>query len=63
MGLKNDGRTTVFPGITLSQNRQLSNFYNTLSYAAGTELDDFGTEGASRIVPGPLNELWEPSSS
>ena len=58
LGLNNDGRTTVFPGVNNSQNRQLSNFYNTLSYAAGTALDTFGTEGASRITPGPLSELW-----
>ena len=58
MGLKNDGRTTVFPGVSNSNNRQLSNLFNTLGYAAGMTLDDFGTEGPSRIAPGPLSELW-----
>jgi hypothetical protein len=59
--LKSDGRTTVFPGVNASNNRQLSNLFNTLGYAAGTELDDFGAEGSSRIAEGPLSELWEPS--
>ena len=39
MGLHNDGRTTVFPGVKHANNRQLSNFYNTLGYAAGMQLD------------------------
>lgn len=59
LGFKNDGRTTVFPGINSPQNRQLSNFYNTLCYAAGTEEDNFGSEGPSRIATGPLSELWD----
>ena len=58
LGLHNDGRTTVFPGIRMGSNRQLSNLYNTLGFAAGTELTNFGTEGASRIATGPLSELW-----
>ncbi|MCA9573462.1 MAG: DUF1552 domain-containing protein, partial [Myxococcales bacterium] len=58
MGFLNDGRTTVFPGVRTATNRQLSNFYNTLGYAAGLALDDFGSEGSSRIAPGPLSELW-----
>ena len=57
MGLKNDGRSTVFPGVNNSNNRQLSNFYNTLGHAAGMNLNDFGTEGASRLALGPLSEL------
>ena len=40
-----------------TNNRQLSNLYNTLGYAAGTVLDDFGEEGETRIATGPLAEL------
>lgn len=58
MGFATDGRTTVFPGVRNANNRQVSNLFNTLAYAAGTELDDFGSEGAGRIAPGPLAELW-----
>jgi hypothetical protein len=58
MGLHNDGRTTVFPGVKHANNRQLSNFYNTLGYAAGMQLDDFGGEGPTRIAYGPLAELY-----
>lgn len=58
MGFHNDGRTTVFPGVRNANNRQVSNFFNTLGYAAGIDLDDFGGEGTSRIAPGPLSQLW-----
>lgn len=57
MGLLNDGRTTVFPGVRSAGHRQLSNLFNTLGHAAGMGLDDFGGEGASRLVTGPLSEL------
>ncbi|MEZ4320623.1 MAG: DUF1552 domain-containing protein [Myxococcota bacterium] len=57
LGFLNDGRSTVFPGVRQSTNRQLSNLFNTLGYAAGLTLDDFGAEGSSRIAPGPLSEL------
>lgn len=61
LGFLNDGRSTVFPGVNSAENRQLSNFFNTLGYAAGQELDDFGDEGSGRIALGPLSELWEPT--
>lgn len=57
MGFHNDGRTTIFPGVREATNRQLSNFYNTLGHAAGLALDDFGSEGTTRIAFGPLSEL------
>jgi hypothetical protein len=57
MGFLNDGRTTVFPGVRESTNRQLSNFWNTIGHAAGQSLNDFGTEGTTRIAYGPLSEL------
>lgn len=58
LGFANDGRTTIFPGVRNANNRQLSNFFNTLGYSAGMDLDDFGSEGPTRIMPGPLSELW-----
>ncbi|MFK7928857.1 MAG: DUF1552 domain-containing protein [Myxococcota bacterium] len=58
MGLHTDGRSTVFPGVGRSSNRQVSNLFNTLGYGAGVALDRFGAEGALRIAPGPLSELW-----
>lgn len=58
LGLRTDGRTIVYPGADDgTNNRQLSNLYNTLGYAAGTVLDDFGEEGETRIATGPLAEL------
>jgi hypothetical protein len=57
MGLLNDGRTTVFPGVRHANNRQLSNLFNTLGHAAGLPLDDFGAEGTARKALGPLSEL------
>ncbi len=58
LGLRTDGRTIVYPGADDStNNRQLSNLFNTLGYAAGEVLDDFGQEGETRIAEGPLSEL------
>jgi len=57
LGLRTDGRTLVFPGVNESTNRQMSNLFNTLGYAAGAPLDDFGHEGQTRIAEGPLSEL------
>ena len=58
LGVATDGRSLAYPGVNNSENRQLSNFFNTLGYAAGTELDHFGTEGSTRIASGPLSQLW-----
>jgi hypothetical protein len=57
LGFLNDGRTTVFPGVLNSENRQLSNLFNTLGHAGGMSLDDFGAEASTRIAYGPLSEL------
>lgn len=58
LGLRTDGRTIVYPGANDgTNNRQLSNLFNTLGYAAGEVLDDFGEEGNTRIATGPLSEL------
>ncbi len=58
LGLRTDGRTIVYPGADdPTNNRQLSNLFNTLGYAAGGALDDFGQEGETRIATGPLSEL------
>lgn len=58
LGLQTDGRTVVYPGIEHANNRQVSNLWNTVLYAAGLPTDDFGTEGITRIAPGPLSELY-----
>ena len=58
MGLKTDGRSIVYPAEGNSGHRQLSNLFNTLGWAAGEELNDFGGEGATRIQTGPLPELF-----
>ncbi|MEZ4320458.1 MAG: DUF1552 domain-containing protein [Myxococcota bacterium] len=59
MGLRTDGRTVVFPGVNDStNNRQLSNLFNSLGYAGGVPLDTFGEEGETRIAQGPLSEVW-----
>lgn len=57
LGLRTDGRSVVYPGVGQANNRQLSNLFNTLGYAAGEALDDFGGEGHTRIALGPLDEL------
>lgn len=58
LGLRTDGRTVVYPGADDPNNRQVSNLFNTLGYAAGEVLDDFGEEGGTRIATGPLPELY-----
>ncbi|MEQ1564342.1 MAG: DUF1552 domain-containing protein [Myxococcota bacterium] len=57
LGLATDGRTVVYPGTGEVNHRQLSNLFNTLGYASGEALDDFGLEGETRIALGPLSEL------
>ena len=59
LGLKTDGRSVVYPAEGASGHRQLSNLFNTLGWAAGEELNDFGGEGATRIQAGPLSELFD----
>lgn len=59
LGLQTGGRSIVYPGVSdTTNNRQMSNLFNTLGHAAGQTLDDFGDEGPSRIAPGPLSALY-----
>jgi hypothetical protein len=58
LGFNVAGQTLVYPGYGHDNNRQVSNLFNTLSFAAGEELVDFGGEGANRIAEGELTELW-----
>ena len=63
LGLKTDGRTIVYPAHGSPENRQVSNFFNTLGHATGdTTMDAFGNEGTPRLRPGPLDELYSPST-
>ncbi len=58
LGLRTDGRTVIFPEQGETNNRQVSNVFNTLGHAVGdTGFDTFGSEGAARIAAGPLSEL------
>lgn len=58
LGLAGGGRTIVYPGLNHSNNRQLSNLWNTVGHLAGQDLNTFGGEGPSRIAAGPLSELF-----
>ena len=58
LGLKTDGRAVIYPAYDEDTNRQVSNLFNTLGYAAGLELDEFGQEDKTRKAPGPLSELF-----
>jgi hypothetical protein len=58
LGLKTDGRTVIYPAYATPNNRQVSNLFNTLGHAMGiSTFDTFGSEGSTRIAPGPLSEL------
>lgn len=57
LGLDTGGRTIVYPGLSSSGHRQVSNVWNTLGYLAGEALDEFGAEGPSRRASGPLSAL------
>ena len=58
LGLKTDGRTVIYPAIEETNNRQVSNFFNTLGHAVGdSTFNTFGNEGPTRIAEGPLSEL------
>jgi len=56
VGMGVGDRTVVYPGHGRAENRQLSNFYNTLGYLAGEPLEEFG-EDTRRIAAGPLADL------
>jgi hypothetical protein len=59
LGLKTDGRTVVYPRIGKSNNRQVSNLWNTLGHATGdATMNTFGQEGSGRIAEGPLDEIY-----
>ena len=48
----------VYPGIDHANNRQMSNLWNSILYAGGMQVDDFGAEGTTRIAYGPLSEIF-----
>lgn len=58
LGFQVAGQTVVYPKFDNPNNRQLSNLFNTLGFAAGQELVDFGNEGPNRIAEGELTEIW-----
>lgn len=59
LGLLTDGRTVIYPEMGQTNNRQVSNLFNTLGHAAGdADFNTFGNEGPTRIAPGPLSELY-----
>jgi hypothetical protein len=59
LGLRTDGRTVIFPEAGQPSNRQISNLFNSLGHAAGdANFNTFGNEGAARIAPGPLTEIF-----
>lgn len=51
------GRSLVYPKHGSDNHRQMSNFWNTVAYAVGAPIDDFGEEGSFRIAEGPLPEI------
>ncbi|MEZ4462656.1 MAG: DUF1552 domain-containing protein [bacterium] len=59
MGFLTDGRTVVYPNHANANNRQVSNLFNSMGFAAGTELLKFGTD-ANRVAEGELTEIWRP---
>jgi len=58
IGLKQGGRTLVYPGRNEDNHRQLSNLWNTVGHIAGLDLNNFGDETEiTRKALGPLTEL------
>lgn len=58
MGVRQGGRTIIYPGIKDDNHRQLSNFWNTMGHLAGLDLNEFGDEtDVTRKAKGPLSEL------
>lgn len=60
LGFKTDGRTVIYPREGTTQNRRMSNLFNTMGHAAGEDLNAFGQEGLSVNEQGELTELWSP---
>lgn len=56
VGMKLGGRCLVYPAAGREQNRQLSNFFSTLTHLAQSPIDDFGVD-ESRIASGPLADI------
>ena len=57
LGIRQGGRSIIYPGMSSSGHRQLSNLWNTVGHLAGLDLNEFGSEGPSRVAAGPLSEL------
>jgi len=58
MGLRTSGQTIIYPRLGQPQHRQVSNLFNTLGHCAGSPLMEFGGEGSTRVMPGPLSEIF-----
>lgn len=59
LGLNTGGRALIYPSYKdTTNNRQMSNLFNTLGHAAGADMNDFGQEGNTRIARGPLSEIF-----
>lgn len=57
LGLKTDGRAVVYPKVDYPGHRQIANIFNTVGWAMGMELNNFGVGGAT-TEGGPLAELF-----
>lgn len=57
LGLRTGGRTLLVPSVEGQGNLRVSNLFNTLGYAAGQPLDDFGHEPEQHLYAGPIGEL------
>lgn len=57
LGLSPGGRTLAYPHWDHAANRRMANLFNTLGYAAGAPMDNFGGEPDQEFFSGPLSEL------
>lgn len=58
IGLETKGRALIYPSYKdTTNNRQMSNVFNTLGHVAGLDLNTFGQEGSTRVAEGPLSAL------
>lgn len=57
LGLQTGGRSLLYPTLGKERNARVSNLFNTLGYAAGHPLDDFGGEPDRVERGGPLSAL------
>ena len=58
LGMKQGGRTIIYPTMGYEGHRQVSNVFNTLGHTAGQNLNLFGKEGPLRIKKGPLSDIY-----